>query len=351
MSQTGVAAPPKGHIDVLDGVRAASILLVLAAHLLPLGPKSWLLNGIAAGCGMSLFFVLSGFLITRLLLDDNNLVNFLVKRLTRILPLAWLYCVLVFVLFDHDIQRLILNVTFALNFDYGVSGPYDGQLWSLCLEVQFYLVIGVAFRLLGERAKWVVLGLCLLFTALRVAADAPYSTLTQLRGDEILTGALLCISTSGRFGDHSRFWGLVGRVTPVFVPLLMVTSIPEGGWLSCLRAYPAALLVGSVMYSRATWLKALLTSKPAVYIAKISYALYIFHPAAAAGPLALGDGPKWLLYLVKRPITFAISFGLAHVSTFHFERIWTARGRRWVEGRHSARRAIARALALPAQRA
>ncbi len=68
------------RLYVLDGWRGVSILLVLAAHLLPLGPKSLHLNEVAGAMGMSLFFTLSGFLIARLLLKDEGIVGFLIKR-------------------------------------------------------------------------------------------------------------------------------------------------------------------------------------------------------------------------------------------------------------------------------
>ncbi|MFI4935243.1 MAG: acyltransferase family protein [Caulobacterales bacterium] len=333
-----VSSPQSGHIGVLDGVRAVSILAVLAGHLLPLGPKFLQLNGVAAGCGMSLFFTLSGFLITRLLISDNTLVDFLVRRLARIIPLAYLYCLVVFVLFRGQLSSLFYELSFTLNYNYQYANEFNAHLWSLCIEVQFYLIVGVLFRLLGLRAKWVILALCLILTAMRLQAEATYSTFTHLRGDEILTGSILCLSTAGALGDHRRLWSFLGGMTPVLALLLLVTCHPSGGYVACLRAYAAALLVGSVMHSRRAWLTALLTSKPMTYIAKISYALYIIHPAAAAG--FMGGGPKWLLYMVKRPVTLAVSFALAHLSTFRFEAWWMELGRRFVSARRAARAAV-----------
>ena len=62
----------------------------MAGHWLPLGPKAWELNGAVAASGMALFFTLSGFLITQLLLRDDRVGPFLIRRLFRILPLAWM---------------------------------------------------------------------------------------------------------------------------------------------------------------------------------------------------------------------------------------------------------------------
>src|SRR5206468_10482977 len=84
----------RGRLSLLDGWRALSILLVLAAHLLPLGPKWLELNDAIAPMGMALFFTLSGFLITRLLLSVD-VRSFLIRRFCRIVPLAWLAILIV----------------------------------------------------------------------------------------------------------------------------------------------------------------------------------------------------------------------------------------------------------------
>jgi len=73
------------RLSVLDGWRGISIGLVMAAHLLPLGPKFMQLNHVAGVLGMVIFFILSGFLITRLLLSQPPIAHFLIRRFFRIL--------------------------------------------------------------------------------------------------------------------------------------------------------------------------------------------------------------------------------------------------------------------------
>lgn len=73
---------------VLDGWRGLAILFVLAGHLLPLGPKAWQMNAAVATTGMVIFFNLSGFLITNILLHNQNILTFLTRRFIRIVPLA-----------------------------------------------------------------------------------------------------------------------------------------------------------------------------------------------------------------------------------------------------------------------
>jgi peptidoglycan/LPS O-acetylase OafA/YrhL len=335
MPANGVSKSDADRIGVMDGVRACSILLVLAGHLLPLGPKSLQLNQFATLGGMALFFTLSGFLITRLLCSDNNFTDFLIRRLSRIVPLAYLYILIVVVVFNHSAAALFSELLFTLNYNDSVINSYNAHLWSLCIEVQFYLVIGALFRIFGRGAKWFVVGLCLLSTALHIVGRDPYTMMTHLRGDEILTGSLMCLSVNGEFGDHRRFWSVMERATPALAVLFLVVCDPLGGFLNNFRGYAASLMVGSILSTRRRWLASTLSSRPMAYIANISYALYIIHPAAAAGPLS--GGPKWLLYLVKRPITLAITFSLAHLSTFYYERRWMDLGRRIVQARRAAR--------------
>src|ERR1700692_4978158 len=90
------------NFPVLDGLRAISILLVLACHLLPLGPKVLRLNETAGAMGMSLFFALSGFLITTGLIKNPDIHEFMVRRLARILPLAYAFTIVVFLIFSLD---------------------------------------------------------------------------------------------------------------------------------------------------------------------------------------------------------------------------------------------------------
>src|SRR5690348_1409993 len=80
--------PQSAHrFAMLDGWRATSIVLVLGAHLLPIGPKSLKLNEAVAAMGMALFFTLSGFLITRFLAAEHATVRvFVIRRFFRIVP-------------------------------------------------------------------------------------------------------------------------------------------------------------------------------------------------------------------------------------------------------------------------
>ncbi|MGZ3254605.1 MAG: acyltransferase family protein, partial [Burkholderiaceae bacterium] len=130
------------HLAVLDGWRGLSILLVLAAHLLPLGPKLWQLNVSVGILGMVFFFILSGFLITSFLIKEQNIPNFLIRRFCRVVPLAWLYLAIALAISGESIYAWIAHYLFYANLPPKELIPLTGHLWSLCVEIQFY--VGIA---------------------------------------------------------------------------------------------------------------------------------------------------------------------------------------------------------------
>ena len=178
------------RFPVLDGLRAISILLVLACHLLPLGPKILRLNETAGAMGMSLFFALSGFLITSGLHKNPQIHEFLVRRLARILPLAYAYTFVVLLIFSFDPKALLWTDLFTVNYltQYLDTG-WTNHFWSLCVEMQFYLAIAIIVAIAGRRGLWAVWPACLIITLLRIYAGAYIAIETHLRVDEILSGA------------------------------------------------------------------------------------------------------------------------------------------------------------------
>lgn len=117
------------YVPCLDGVRAASILLVLLAHTAPLGPKPWLFNAMAGRMGMALFFCLSGYLIVSMLYRNPDVPAFIAKRVMRIVPALFLYLTVLLVFFDFPLRSYFLNLVFVSN--YAVSGLGGGPVGHL----------------------------------------------------------------------------------------------------------------------------------------------------------------------------------------------------------------------------
>jgi peptidoglycan/LPS O-acetylase OafA/YrhL len=154
--------------------------------------------------------------------------------------------------------------------------------------------------------------------------------------DEILAGATLALIWLGSLGrlGYGSAW-LLRTIPPSLWAIAFVVSChPAGGPVQYLRPYLAASLVGSTLLVEHKR-NGLLTSQPMWYIAEISYALYVIHPATIYGWLGSGDT---LVRYLKRPLCLALTFGLAHLSTFAYERPWIALGKRLIRrcDRHPA---------------
>src|SRR5262249_1990753 len=117
------------RVPALDGLRAISILCVLSAHMLPLGPKFLQLNWTAGAMGMALFFALSGFLITSYLLAGQTPLEFAVRRLTRILPLAYIYLAITCLLFSYNPHAFLTGLLFFENYDFSALNDWNRHFW------------------------------------------------------------------------------------------------------------------------------------------------------------------------------------------------------------------------------
>ncbi|TQV74605.1 acyltransferase [Aliikangiella marina] len=305
------------NISELDGWRGISILLVLAAHLLPLGPKFMQLNGTAGAMGMALFFTLSGFLITSFLLKDQSIIKFLIRRFTRIIPLAWLYLFIMFLFVPATPTDIMHNFLFTANLGEYNTNHFNTHFWSLCVEMQFYIGIALVIALFKEKGFIFIPVFCIAITLYRVDNQAYVNTTTLLRLDEILAGGILAMVSHGKLGDKAL--AFLGQLNPfVMFALFFISSHPESEWANYFRPYFAAMLVGSTMYNKKALVNGFLSWSVLKYVAAISYALYVIH-----GGLRytwLGEGADTLEKYLKRPLLFAVIFGLAHISTFYYER-------------------------------
>lgn len=317
------------RLPALDGLRAISILLVLACHMLPLGPKVLQLNEAAGAMGMSLFFALSGFLIVSGLIYNADVPEFLVRRLTRIVPLAYAYTVFVFGVLFFDPKTIFWMASFLLNYR-GEMNTYNAHFWSLCVEVHFYLSIAIVVAVAGKKGIWIVWPACLAVTVLRISVgeSAYYNIETHLRLDELLSGA--CVATL-----YQKSWSDRAPVPVWLVALAALSWFASGssysGWFQYLRPYTTALLLSAVISHGRTLLAAFLASRAMRYIATISYALYVIHPLTVQG--WWNEGSTFDRYILKRPISFAMTFIAAHISTFYWERFWIQMGKQWIQQR------------------
>lgn len=309
-------------IPALDGLRAISILAVLATHMLPVGPKVLRLNETTGPMGMSLFFALSGFLITSNLWTAGDVRSFFVRRLTRILPLAYAYLALVYLVVEYNPRNLFASLVFIENYAHSYIDSLNSHFWSLCVEMHFYIAIGLAFALFGKRGLWIVLPACVAITTLRVVCHSYINIMTHLRADEIMAGASVALLYhNGLLRFRASTWWLVAAATMWFI-----SSSPFSGPLQYIRPYMSAAVLACTIGLGPCFLLSVLSGRLARYIAGISYALYVFHPLTIYG--WMNEGTVFERYALKRPISFAATFLLAHISTFYWESKWIAWGKK-----------------------
>ena len=328
MSIQSPVAPPDRRLPVLDGIRAVSILAVLVTHLLPVRVAGHAWNDSVGLFGMALFFVLSGFLITTQLISRPAPRMFIARRLCRIVPVAWLCIAIVVIAVPMDAASVLSQLFFYANLPpQRLMAPLD-HFWSLCVEVQFYVVAAVLLWLRPAVTWWLLPAFLLAVTSLRMALGVSASSVTWFRADDLLAGACLALLMNSSAWSRATQWlRSSGLVWLLLVLLCLACILPKSGdnWLLYVRPYLAAAFVAALLACPDAWLSRLLCHRWLAYIAAISYALYVWHV-----PLAytwLGSGEVLEKYL-KRPLLLIVLFGVAHLSTFYFEKRFIDWGKR-----------------------
>jgi peptidoglycan/LPS O-acetylase OafA/YrhL len=306
-------------IPALDGVRGLAILAVLAHQLCidgfhARGASKLVLFPLQAGwVGVQLFFVLSGFLITGVLVDTRRAQNywssFFMRRALRIFPLYYVLLVATFVVAPrlvalsaatlaehHHAAWYWLYVSNWMGLAHVESITTLGHCWSLSVEEQFYLLWPLAVRALADRGLarlcvGVAVASLLLRVGIRLGGANPELAyaLTPSRADALTLGALAAIVV--RHDDwRARITPHLGRLLAGSVALLVVTAALGGGLSRTnpitqtagytLLAVASALLILRVTIDTAQgpgWLVAALSSPLLRRFGKHSYAIYVVH--------------------------------------------------------------------------
>lgn len=352
------------HIAGLDAFRALAILSVMCLHWLPAG---CLLNRLQdqISNGVHLFFVLSGFLITRILLQcrcnverelatrAHSMRQFYARRFLRIFPLYY-FALAIGLLFHFQGVRagFVWHATYLSNVYYyteHVKNPYDGPafiFWSLAVEEQFYLVWPLAILLLPRRAIFPFVSIvALLGTACRVNAlllDTWMRLMTPACMNFLALGALVAVAESPWTGSV-QFQRRLLQTFGVLAAILACCSAGLAlklGFHNAMQSFvmkafnqPMMSLLYACMIGWAaggvTGLAGpVLRFAPLVYLGRISYGLYVYHLFVSSALLRcqgwLGShflGAKLAAHLVNNfGIRFAATVIVASASWHLFER-------------------------------
>ena len=340
------AAAGARHIPALDGLRALAILLVIPhnTYLFEtirgwLIPFAWIAN--AGWVGVQLFFVLSGFLITRNLLDsrgaDNYYAAFFGRRILRIFPLYYLVLIFFLLLLPQlvelgpGIRGSYANQVWLWLFLSNWAQPYGHEVywfphfWSLAVEEQFYFLWPAVIALTPTRrlvpvcATLIVVALVIRIALLKAGAppEAIYM-FTVCRMDALACGAMAAVLTGvPRFMSFMRSHATALLVAAL---VLMMAGVPltdsyaayNGGSITVghtiLALGMTTVMLVTVAGSRsrvATGLDTVLRLPPLRSVGKVSYAMYIFHV-----PLALIVGTPMKPVLQKLGVGYPVWYAL-----------------------------------------
>ena len=293
---------PGKYTPELDGIRGIAILLVIIYHCFP--------SGLTRGgwVGVDLFFVLSGFLITGILIDSKNkrhyYYNFISRRILRIFPLYYLVLFLVFFVLPA-ISRSILPPGFSFytrhqawfwlyvqNWLYSIAGFPQSHLlvhfWSLGVEEQFYLVWPwVVYFSAEKRLPLVSVLLCIAAIIFRslpaewLHFEFTYRYLnTVSRMDDLLIGALIAQLVRRDPEVLEKLAVPVGLLS-LSVFLLAVIFFRSMSFLHLTAVYtPIGLFMGSLLLlslSSVQGFRKLMKTRALTFLGKYSYGLYVYH--------------------------------------------------------------------------
>jgi len=331
----------------LDGLRGIAVILVIIFHVLPLSLPGGFL-------GVDIFFVLSGYLITSLILHELrdtgqfSFFNFYRRRLLRLMPallvvIVTLLCMTVFLppfpgAFDSFLQEvgwaLVYLTNWARAFGYYPDPSFLPHTWSLAIEEQFYFIwplLLVASFFLAKKTPWLLVW----FIVVTIAAvyvwrwwlfaheaniDRIYNGL-DTRADALMWGALLAVISVLRnekeFSKKIRYLAWPAISWMVYMTATASWYSPLHYQLPLLAFYVATIVLIAILSlnDSSSTLVRLFSWSPLKFVGKISYGLYLWHFPVQRFLLPLDLSPFFLLLVV-----FLFTFILAVISWYGVEK-------------------------------
>jgi len=332
----------------LDGVRGVAAIMVMLFHFI---------NGLTYSgaffqfvkkvsflgqTGVSLFFVLSGFLITRILIQQKSqpfyFKKFYFRRALRIFPLYFLFLIIYFIIisiFNHSFSLnsffyyVVYIQNFAMTFHWNITGPE--HLWSLAVEEHFYLCWPLFVYFVDRKYLYhFIIGMIILSIFIRIYLihqnlESFYFTFSRL--DELSFGCLLALKELRNELSLKKFKFNKTTITIICffcISILLIWYLLSGAGNNIIQIFKYTIL-GYIYYifigliiqlDMHHCIKKLFTSFPLTFSGKISYGLYIYHPLCFLLLNYVMDNHfLFLNFLFSIIFTYLISF----ISFYYFE--------------------------------
>lgn len=292
-------------IKQLDGLRFLAVAGVMTSHFVHF--ENIYLQRIPFGYGVNMFFVISGFLITQILLKNKEAItsgelfpgraikNFFARRSLRIFPIYYLTILLLYVSHfqnTHDVFGWV--VSYTVNIYLSLDKPYIGafnHLWSLAVEEQFYLIWPFLILFISKsKLPVLIYGTIILSIAFKLILfliagwTTAINAFTMSCGDSLGMGALIAY---WRIYDKHKLhlvnrntWLLYSSILLFFVFMVFprptpIISMIFGNTLFSLFAFFVVSKASEDNFSGT--MKLLLENKIAQHFGKISYGIYLYH--------------------------------------------------------------------------
>jgi peptidoglycan/LPS O-acetylase OafA/YrhL len=322
-NHTGDSSLSRGQrrIPSLDGLRGISIWAVILAH----SADHFLFSRIhshhlrtvlsnSANLGVTIFFVISGFLITSLLLAERtrtsriDIKRFYKKRVIRIIPAFVLFTGTILLLCKVSPQQIVYALTFTTSFFFWQAYQPLQHLWSLSVEEQFYLAWPLIFARGSGDAKrwcWLVLIACPVIRAIFV-----HQGLTNLDHaavlDSIAAGCLMAFYRQQIQRAISRVTGsgILFAALCLMMPVLslVMNKVESFSWMLVPLTTIVPLFVAVVIGAAIQRKDAFLNKGPLVWSGLMSYSLYLWQQ-----PFLVMNGPL-NYFVVRLGLTFAAAY-------------------------------------------
>ncbi len=328
------AAVMGGRVLELDALRGLACMVIVFHHFKPhLLPFGW--------AAVDLFFILSGYLITAIIIrhagEKRFLLNFYVRRGLRIWPVYYLTVLTIAAAapwlpryYNFDGLPYLLTYTQEFGLHWGSRVPifseYTAHMWSLAIEEQYYLIWPALICLVGRRGV-VPLALAVVVAAVWARSSGMYWRILLTRADGLALGAILAALFASREAIRSH-WA-VPRVLTILglASLGYLTVLIASGGMPRPEAPPwpglsmlvinilGASIIGLVVYHRGKPGLRVLRRPRLVWVGQLSYGIYVYHYILMlmsddiAQALGKGGRPFW-----RETLTVAVIFGLAALS-------------------------------------